>query len=168
MRYKEALGEKAKKIEIAQELLDQIDAALANKEFQEAYKIAQKIIGRSDLYTLEVCKNLQLPLMIRSDPPGVAVTMNGKALGEVDYVLFPFRSSAKVKFDFSKRGYKNKTLDIFKRDINSHYLTVTLIRDVVWNYDTKGPIESPMKVVDDTLYIANRNADFFAIEFKNR
>lgn len=150
--------------EEAQQYLNEIEEALQKNDFSTAFMKANKIANDPRLSLLEKCSDLKIPIGIQSSIEDIEVTLNGQALGSQKYLFFPHKLSH-VELVFSKKGFESKTKTLFKQDLQPT-LEVELERGIFWSYKTEGPIEAPIQLQKDVLYIANRNAKFFAIQAK--
>jgi outer membrane protein assembly factor BamB len=166
-RLAEQQEEKKKLEKEALSLLASMEKAIAEKDFESAYRHCKSIISRTDLLVLEVCKDLKLPLRIQSSPPRVEVLLNNKSLGEVDHLLIPYHHTQTVLLEFRQKGFISAQTNLFKNDLlQSSAIEVNLVRDTVWKFDAEAPIEAPMQMVEDLLYLATHNAKFIALDLK--
>lgn len=147
----------------AKKMVAEAETKERSQRYGEAVAIYQAILADPALRYTDVAQKIMLPLWIETEPVTAKCFSRQQELGDTPLV-FRYRPGPIPEITTKRAGFSEISRN-FTRTANEHVwkLSISLQYRPLWVVQTGGPIEAPLLLDANTIYVGSRDGNMYAI-----
>jgi outer membrane protein assembly factor BamB len=151
----------------ADALLRAAELAEKGQDLQQSHALRKQIL--SQYPHSKAARDLLIPVLIETIPPGADLIAEGRLAGQTPAVVrIPHQKPPSILI--TKKGYASIHLNRdpvggeYFSPSKAHRITIPLEKSVEWRFDARGSIEGFPIVSRDTVCVGTRNGDLYCLK----